>query len=210
MKTKPILNDDLTGCESVSEYQVNIAREASALMSQLCGVELPPLGQLRRMSDAELLQLPGVGRRRVKVIRTALLFAEKAWWDNFHPLPRTYDSPEKFARHFAPLTSREQEEFWVADLNNVNAILGERMLCRGIETNCRLSMQTIFAPALRERAMKIIMVHNHPSGDNTPSPEDKALTSKIKQAGDIVGVLLLDHIIVSSNGYISFKEEHLL
>jgi DNA repair protein RadC len=65
----------------------------------------------------------------------------------------------------------------------------------------------VFAPAVRERAASILLVHNHPSGDPAPSPEDRAATKRLRSAGGIVGIAVLDHVIIGDGSFYSFREE---
>jgi DNA repair protein RadC len=100
-----------------------------------------------------------------------------------------------------------QEEFKVILLNNSNEVLGIFPMSKGGISACVVDIRLIFACALKANATNIIVAHNHPSGKLIPSSNDIDITQKIKSAGKILDISLLDHIILTPNGYYSFMEE---
>jgi DNA repair protein RadC len=102
-----------------------------------------------------------------------------------------------------------QEEFKVILLNNSNEVLGIFPMSKGGITACVVDIRLIFACALKANATNIIVAHNHPSGKLIPSSNDIDITQKIKSAGKILDISLLDHIIITPKGYYSFTEEGL-
>lgn len=102
-----------------------------------------------------------------------------------------------------------QEEFNVILLNNSNEFLGIFPMSKGGITACVIDVRLIFACALKANATNIIVAHNHPSGKLIPSSNDIDITQKIKSAGKILDISLIDHIIISAKGYYSFMEEGL-
>ena len=92
-------------------------------------------------------------------------------------------------------------------LNTRNRLLGEKRLFVGTVNASLISAREIFLEALRYQAVYIILVHNHPSGDPSPSREDLLMTRKIKEAGMLIGIELLDHIIIGDRSYKSLREE---
>jgi DNA repair protein RadC len=102
-----------------------------------------------------------------------------------------------------------QEEFKVILLNNSNEVLGIFPMSKGGITACVVDIRLIFACALKANATNIIVAHNHPSGKLIPSSNDIDITQKIKSAGKILDISLLDHIIITAKGYYSFTEEGL-
>jgi DNA repair protein RadC len=100
-----------------------------------------------------------------------------------------------------------QEEFKVILLNNSNEVLGIFPMSKGGITACVVDVRLIFACALKANATNIIVAHNHPSGKLIPSSNDIDITQKIKSAGKILDIYLLDHIIITAKGYYSFTEE---
>src|SRR5207247_1789111 len=95
------------------------------------------------------------------------------------------------------LAAAEQEEMWVLLLDTKNRLLGRpRRAYRGSLNSTNVRVADLFRDAVRENAAAIILLHNHPSGDPTPSPEDASVTAAIRQAGQILDVELVDHIVV--------------
>ena len=102
------------------------------------------------------------------------------------------------------------EEFKVLYLNRANAVLGVYQASSGGITGTIADPRLIITAALKANAVGIILAHNHPSGNLTPSRADEALTNKIKEAGSFLDIKILDHIIISSEGYLSFADEGLI
>lgn len=110
---------------------------------------------------------------------------------------------------FAPFDAFEQEELWVLMLNTKNRVTHDSLVYRGQIDTVVVRIAEIFRPAVRVNARSIIVSHCHPSGDPTPSPEDVRITQDITQAGQMLGVELLDHLVVGLNRWVSLKERGL-
>ena len=121
-----------------------------------------------------------------------------------------FNSPATIVDYYMEdLRHKEVEEFVMLALNSKSVLLDEFVISKGTVNSSMASPREIFIQALRVKAVNIIIMHNHPSGDPTPSRNDLIVTNTIKQAGDIIGVKLIDHIIIGDNKYISFKESGL-
>lgn len=103
-----------------------------------------------------------------------------------------------------------QEEFKVLLLNNNNEVLGLYNLSKGTTNGVNVDIKLIFAVALKACASAIIIAHNHPSGNLKPSKSDQQLTKKIKEASDFLDIKLLDHLILTKEGFLSFSDERLV
>ena len=103
-----------------------------------------------------------------------------------------------------------QEEFKIVMLNRANEVLGIYPMSKGGVAGTYVDIKLIFSVALSCNASSIVVSHNHPSGSLKPSEADKKITSKIKRAGEILDVSLLDHVIISKLGYFSFADEGLM
>ena len=99
------------------------------------------------------------------------------------------------------------EQFKIMILNRANRVLGICTLSTGSATNTVVDMRLIFAVALKANACQIILAHNHPSSNLTPSKNDQSITERVKEAGRLLELPLTDHLIVSEDGYYSFAEE---
>lgn len=109
-------------------------------------------------------------------------------------------------RHFAYMRGKPSEEFHLCLLDTKNQILETTMVHRGTLNMSVVGGREVFRLAIRGNAKNIIVAHNHPSGDPTPSPEDIAVTQKLREIGDLLDIPLLDHIIVGQNQSVSLQE----
>ncbi|MCC7382789.1 MAG: JAB domain-containing protein [Deltaproteobacteria bacterium] len=119
------------------------------------------------------------------------------------PLPATQLADAgAVADHFRTrLALQPVESFWVLMLDVRGRLLGEECVAIGTLSACLVHPREIFAPALRLRAAQVILVHNHPSGDTTPSAEDLELTERLTEAGQLLGIPVIDHVIVARSGH---------
>lgn len=101
----------------------------------------------------------------------------------------------------------EQEHFAILFLDNKSRLIERKILYKGTSTEITISPKEIFTEAIKKRSHAIIMIHNHPSGDTTPSYEDIATTIKIIDIGRLVGISVVDHIIVTADKYLSIRQE---
>ena len=109
--------------------------------------------------------------------------------------------------HFADL---KQERFLTVSLNGAHEVIQTRTVSVGLVNRTLIHPREVFADALTDRACAIIVAHNHPSGQLTPSPEDKDITRRLRGAGELLGIPLLDHLVFSRQDFYSFVEHGLL
>ncbi|MFY7758328.1 MAG: JAB domain-containing protein, partial [Flavobacterium stagni] len=102
------------------------------------------------------------------------------------------------------------EEFWVLFLNNSNKILHKELMSKGGMTGTIVDIRLIFKSALEYKATSLILTHNHPSGKLQASDADKEITQRLKVAGQQLDILVLDHVIITETGYLSFADEGIL
>lgn len=123
----------------------------------------------------------------------------------------TFSLPSSIAEYYMEeMRHQKQEHMKLLMLNTKSKLLGESDISKGTVNASLISPRELFIEALNKQAVSIILLHNHPSGDPTPSKTDFLLTKRVKEAGDLIGIELLDHIIIGDNCYISFAEEKLL
>jgi len=123
------------------------------------------------------------------------------------PRPKTIASPSEAAAYLqAELSALPQEQLRVILLDTRNHVLGVQLAAQGGANQATISMRDIFREAVRANAAAIIMLHNHPSGDPSPSPEDVRLTREAGKAGDLLGIDLIDHIVIGRPDFISLRE----
>ncbi len=117
-------------------------------------------------------------------------------------------------KHVLPLltdiVSKQQEYFLCISLNGANEVIEKRLVTVGLLNNCQVHPREVFADVITDRAASVIFAHNHPSGELTPSKSDINFQEQLTQAGKILGINIIDHIIVSKTGYYSFQEQGLI
>jgi len=102
---------------------------------------------------------------------------------------------------------KKQESFIVVTLSASNTVIKAREITKGLLNKCLVHPREVFRPAIQDMAAAIIIAHNHPSGNTDPSPEDRDITKRMRAAGDVLGISVLDHIIIASSGFYSFEEQ---
>lgn len=119
-----------------------------------------------------------------------------------------FNLPSSIAEYYMEeMRHQKQEHMKLLMLNTKSMLIGEKNISKGTVNASLVSPRELFIEALECGAVSIIMIHNHPSGDPTPSKSDFLLTKRVKDAGDLIGIELLDHIIIGNNCYISFAED---
>jgi DNA repair protein RadC len=173
--------------------------------------EFRSLTGLAQATIAELTVIPGVGE--VKAIELAAAFELGKRLVASDPAERpVVRSPREVVNLVQnEMALLEQEELWVLLLNSKNQVLAIRRLYRGTLNSSTVRVAELFRAAIRENCASVIVVHNHPSGDPTPSPEDVRVTAEAAKAGQLLDIEVLDHVIVGSgkDRYVSLKERGL-
>lgn len=152
---------------------------------------------LPRLSVQELLEVPGMGPASACRLVAALELGRRvaARKGGLHS-PRIRGPEDVFRRMGPQMQGLAQEEFHALLLNTQHAVIREVLVTRGILDASLIHPREVFRPAIASGAAAVILVHNHPSGDPTPSAEDRAVTRQLMEAGRTVGIPVLDHVIV--------------
>ncbi|MDO4617015.1 MAG: DNA repair protein RadC [Lachnospiraceae bacterium] len=179
--------------------------ETADLILQACEKKGGLCG-LYRMTIRELTQLPGIGEKKAaRLLCIGELSRRMA--ASQAPKTRKFLSPADIADFYMErLRQQDKECVWCLMLDTKNGFIGERMISMGTVNASLLSPREIFHTALAQGAVSIALVHNHPSGDPTPSREDLSITKKIREAGELLGITLLDHIVIGDGCYYSIEE----
>lgn len=167
-------------------------------------------GSLHRLGSLDvglLEQVPGVGTATAARILAALELGRRAAAEEGSPGAQVRGPADVFARMGPRLRDAPQEEFHALLLNSRHRVLREVLVTRGILDSALIHPREVFRPAVSEGAAGIILVHNHPSGDPTPSAEDRAVTRQLAEAGRAVGIPVLDHVILGRGGYTTLAAE---
>lgn len=179
-------------------------------MAQELLVSARGLRGLARMGRGQLAALPGFGDSKACRIIAAIELGRRL---ASRPLPlgAKLSSSAEVVESLRPrLAGSEREHFIAIPLDARNRAIGELHIATGSLTACPVSPADVFRALLREAAAGVIVVHNHPSGEPSPSAEDLALTRRLDEAGELLGVPLIDHLIVGRGGYFSFVDAGLL
>ncbi len=164
------------------------------------------LGRLAHAGDAELLSVNGIGPAKLAALRAAFEVGSRIVREPVR-LGMRVRSPAHVHAEFGPRLGRlRQEVFYVLLLDSRHRLQRSLEVSRGSLNQSLVHPREVFAPAIRESAAAIVVVHNHPSGDPTPSREDHDVTRRLAEAGDLLGVPLLDHVVVSAGGFQSFAD----
>ncbi|WP_010303582.1 RadC family protein [Kurthia senegalensis] len=181
-------------------------QSATQLASQL----LNKFSHVTEIKDAvieELTQVNGIGKVKAIELLAALEFGRRVYDRQVQNLT-TIRSPEDAADFLmSDLSSLKQEHFVVLYLNVKNQIIHRQTVFIGSLTASIVHPREIFREAVKRSTASIICAHNHPSGNPSPSPEDIEVTKRIKKAGHILGIELLDHVIIGDEQFISLKEK---
>jgi DNA repair protein RadC len=166
-------------------------------------------GSLRRLavaSPAQISAVQGIGPAVAARISAALELGRRLAREG--PLERTrIRGPRDVYELSAPgMRDLSQEEFRVLLLNTQHAVVREIPVTRGTLDASIVHPREVFRAAIAESAAAMILVHNHPSGDPTPSPEDRQVTRQLAEAGRVLGIPVLDHVVVGDGRYVSFVE----
>jgi len=165
------------------------------------------LAGLMRCSVEEFRELDGIGR--VKAIQLSALgeLVKRIWRRGVTGDMPAFRTPEDCAHYYMQdMRHLEQEELRAAYLDTRLRLISEALLTKGTVNSSPVSVREIMIGALRRRAVSMLLVHNHPSGDPSPSDQDIQVTEQVKSAGELVGIPLFDHIIIGDNTYYSFRE----
>lgn len=157
-----------------------------------------------RPALADLQRLEGVGPAKATVIAAALEFARR----RIRPEGLKVKTPIDvlpLVRHYA---DRKQEHFLCVSLNGAHEVIRVRVVSVGLVNKTQVHPREVFADPITDRASAVILAHNHPSTDLTPSQEDILLTRQLKEAGETLGITVLDHIVFNQSGHHSFLENN--
>lgn len=151
----------------------------------------------------QLEQVTGMGAAKITELLAALELSKRYLTDSEQPI---IDSPEKAAELLQDIRDKKQEHFVVITLDGANRLIAKRTITIGTLTSSLVHPREVFADAITDRAASIIVAHNHPSNTLRPSDNDLKLTKRLEEAGKIVGIALLDHVIITKTAFKSMKE----
>lgn len=182
----------------------NALQLADALLQKFNG-----LSGLARASLPELMQLRGMGQVKAIEVKAALELGKRLAMSGQESKPQIKtpaDAAQMLMLHMGLL---DQEEVRTLLLDTRNRVMASHMIYKGSLNAASMRVSEVFKEAVRSNAAAIIVAHNHPSGDPSPSAEDIAVTKTLQNAGKLLDIELLDHIVIAHNRYVSLKERGL-
>lgn len=187
--------------------ELNSLSLAGEILAQMKNTPYPGLPGLIHCSIQDLMKIRGVGRVKAVQLKCIGELSRRIALTAARPKIR-WNIPETIAQYYMEkLRHEEQEQIYCMMLDTKTHLLGECVVSKGTVNSSLITPREIFLEALRYHAVGIVLVHNHPSGDPSPSAADYALTERIRKTGDLVGISLMDHIVIGDHRYFSFLEE---
>ena len=169
----------------------------------------PGLTGLLHISVQDLMKINGIGQVKAVQLKCIGELSKRIARNAARP-QLVMNSPDSIAAYYMEELRHEEQEVVICMMSDVKGhFLGDKILTRGTATGSMVTPREIYMEALRRHAVSLILIHNHPSGDPTPSPDDVQITTRIYQAGELIGIHLLDHIVIGDQKYCSFREEGL-
>lgn len=198
---------ELMGAPSVADFELLAAvlgtgfrgKDVRVLASEVLAstdfsTGVPPVAALAR--------IPGLGKARACRIAAALELGKRYYGLRERRITRPEDAWH-LVRHF---DDRKQERFLCCTLNGAHDVIAVRVITLGLVNRTIVHPREVYSGAIADRASAIVVAHNHPSGRLEPSAEDMEITDRLRQAGEVLGIPLIDHIIFSFEGYKSLVE----
>lgn len=164
---------------------------------------------LQHMSQKELMSIPGVGRIKAIQLLSIVELCTRMAKATKEKLVHLSDPQSVAAYYMQQMRTKKTEQARVLFFDTKSHLIGDKVVSSGTVNASIMSPREIYIAALEYEAVHIILLHNHPSGDPAPSREDILVTKRMQEAGNFIGITLLDHIIIGDNRYISLKEQGL-
>ena len=208
LKGKAVLSDSellaiILGSGNNEESAVELARRILASVGN-------SWQQLSILSVKELMKFKGIGEAKAIAVATALEIGRRKSSQDVPDKISISGSEEAYKVFLPHLSDLRTEEFWAVYLNHKNQIVYKSQLSKGGITGTLVDVRVLFKMALEHFATSVIVAHNHPTGNLKPSDADLKITKNIQQAGDLLNIKLMDHLIVGENSFFSFKDQNLL
>jgi len=168
------------------------------------------LSAIGQLSAKELQAVKGIGPAEAAQIKAAIELGRRIAAKPLSTRLKVLSSKDVFVHYHPSLRELKKEVFLAVLLDGKNRMIREVLISQGSLTVNIVHPREVFNPAIRDSAAAIVVVHNHPSGDPQPSPEDRDLTKRLVATGEILGIKILDHIVVGDGSYYSFADRNLI
>lgn len=175
---------------------------AMELLAQIGGVQ-----RLSQLGTDELCRIPGIGPAKAAQLQAAVEVGKRALATPLTTGLPIRSSTDVFTAYSPLLRDLRHEVFILVLLDAKHTVIKDLKISTGSLTASLVHPREVFTMAVRESAAAVLCVHNHPSGDPTPSQEDRALTLRLEEAGELLGISVLDHLIIGDGRYVSFADQ---
>lgn len=207
LKGKQVLSDAellaiLIGSGSRNESAVDLSKRILSSVSNLKA--------LGRLTLKQLTEFKGIGEAKGITILAAMELGRRRGSEEEVELKKITSSKSAFDIMHPIIGDLMHEEFWVLYLNNSNKVIYKSQLSKGGITGTVVDIRIVFKTAFEQNATSIVLCHNHPSGTLVASDADKQITKKLKEAGKMLEINILDHLIIANSTYMSFADEGIL
>lgn len=182
-------------------------RESAVQLAQRILQEAGSLRGLVGMSIDEMMETKGIGLAKALQLKAGIELGRRLAASSLQETVTIRSPQDVYSLLSEDLRYLQKEHFVCLFLNTKNHVLAQETLSIGTLNASLVHPREVFLAAIRRSSASIICVHNHPSGDPTPSPEDIQMTRRLVEAGQIIGIDVLDHVIIGDRGYISLKEK---
>lgn len=189
----------LIGSGTKNKSAVDLAHELLALADN-------SLPELSKLSVAGIRKLKGIGEAKAVTIAAALELGRRRKMAEAADNPQIRSSADVFNIFSPVMEDLPHEEFWILFLNRANKVLGRMKISQGGVSGTVTDVRIVMKKAIETLASGLVICHNHPSGNNSPSDADIRITQKIKEAGALMDIQLLDHLIICGKNYYSFAD----
>ena len=185
------------------------AQTAVDIAKQILNDHDGDLNKIARLTVNDLMRYPGIGEARAINIVSALELGRRRPISSMEK-PQIKSSADVYNIIKPELLDLDHEQFWLLLLNRANKVLKKHQISNGGVSGTVADPKLIFRAALDHLASSIILIHNHPSGNLKPSEADRRLTKQLSEAGKLLDISVLDHIIFTDENYFSFADEQLI
>ncbi|MDO5403032.1 MAG: DNA repair protein RadC [Eubacteriales bacterium] len=195
-----ILRTGTRGCSAIElSEQVLRSADGNGALNSLADIEYNDLMKLKGIGNVKALQIQCISELSRRI-------AKQTAYERLD-----FSNPEAIARYYMEdMRYLDKEHLILSMLDNKCRLIKDTVISIGTVNASLVTPRELFIEALKSQAVSIVILHNHPSGDSSPSRQDIEVTLKIKKAGELIGIYLVDHIIIGDNTYTSLKQERYL
>ncbi|MFN0206719.1 MAG: DNA repair protein RadC [Planctomycetota bacterium] len=198
--------DDLTDAECLALVVGNVASKPAISVAVDLLTKFESLRNLQKADPWELIKIGRLGSAGAASLKAAFIIGKRSARPLVDPLQRIKTGADLYERFHARCQGLRKEFFFAIYVDSRNCILREERVSEGTLNAAIVHPRDVFGQALRIGAAGVLVIHNHPTGDPSPSAEDLAVTTRLRETGKLIGIPLIDHVIIGDERYFSFLE----